>query len=181
SRISPIQLLRSEIEYLKQARAVFIQASNEVFEKVLRVCEKNNIPLFVTLQKEKAPRIDLLKSPIIKAVFANDDEITQEVLALEDKIVAVTYGAKGSVIRHKGREIVHDAFAVDAVDSTGAGDAFAGAFIYGHLSGWELAETARFSNFLGAVASTTFGSREALRNVSKEELLKSYASLPNPG
>ncbi len=48
-------------------------------------------------------------------------------------LVCVTLGAEGSLARCGGREIRTPAFAVDCIDSTGAGDVFRGAFASGCL------------------------------------------------
>ena len=48
-------------------------------------------------------------------------------------------------------------FNVRAVDTTGAGDAFNAALVYGHLAGWPLEKAARFANIVGAVKVTKMG------------------------
>jgi len=46
---------------------------------------------------------------------------------------------------------------VRAVDTTGAGDAFNAALVYGYLVGWPMEKTARFANIVGAVKVTKMG------------------------
>jgi ribokinase len=53
-------------------------------------------------------------------------------------------------------------FPVDVVDTTGAGDAFHGAFIYGLLQDWSLEQTAMFANAVAAVNCTALGGRPGL-------------------
>ena len=48
------------------------------------------------------------------------------------------------VDRH-GRPSYVDPFPVKAVDTTGAGDIFKAAVIYGHLQGWDLVSLTRFA------------------------------------
>lgn len=48
-------------------------------------------------------------------------------------------------------------FDVRAVDTTGAGDAFNAALVYGYLVGWPLEKAARFANIVGAVKVTKMG------------------------
>ena len=50
-------------------------------------------------------------------------------------LMCVTLGRSGAMIVDGGRLHYSPAFAVDAVDTTGAGDVFRGAFIYGLLKG----------------------------------------------
>ena len=50
--------------------------------------------------------------------------------------VIVKMGAKGSVILHKGTLHKIEAKMVKAVDTTGAGDAYAGGYLFGHINDW---------------------------------------------
>lgn len=52
------------------------------------------------------------------------------------RIAVVKLGGRGSLVRHDGYTYRIPAFKVDVVDTTGAGDAYAGAFLFGWLRGW---------------------------------------------
>jgi sugar/nucleoside kinase (ribokinase family) len=54
------------------------------------------------------------------------------------------------------------AFPVQAVDGTGAGDAFAAGMLYGRLAGWPLGDAALFANAAGALATTAVGATEGV-------------------
>jgi ribokinase len=92
------------------------------------------------------------------------------------EIVAVTLGAQGCAIFAEGdaplRVAGHE---VPVVDTTGAGDCFAGAFLFGHLRDWPLRTCAELANLMAAMSTTSFGCRECLLNV--RELLE----LPQAG
>ncbi len=77
--------------------------------------------------------------------------------------VIVTLGAAGAYVldRTGEGELVH-AFPVDAVDTTGAGDAFTGAFAVAIAEGKELVEAARFANACAAVSVTRIGTAPAM-------------------
>jgi sugar/nucleoside kinase (ribokinase family) len=72
-------------------------------------------------------------------------------------VAAVTLGPDGCYVSGEGFEGFVPAPSVDAVDGTGAGDAFAGGFLYGLLAGWPLEQCARFANSAGALATTAVG------------------------
>ena len=78
------------------------------------------------------------------------------------RTVAVKLGADGCYI--EGDEFAGHVPAprVHAVDSTGAGDAFAAGLIYARLHGWPLERSARFANAVGAAATTAVGAAEGL-------------------
>ncbi|MER7107659.1 carbohydrate kinase family protein [Streptomyces sp. NPDC000229] len=75
-------------------------------------------------------------------------------------LVVVTLGAAGAVIAVAGRVVSRvDAPAARAVDSTGAGDAFTGAFLAALLSGADPTAAAEAGCQAGATAVTVLGGR----------------------
>jgi sugar/nucleoside kinase (ribokinase family) len=80
-------------------------------------------------------------------------------------IVAITLGSDGCFVAGEGLEGRVPGFAVEAVDGTGAGDAFAAGFLYGRLGGWPLERCARFANAAGALATTAVGAFEGVADL----------------
>jgi 5-dehydro-2-deoxygluconokinase len=71
--------------------------------------------------------------------------------------VVVKRGPRGvTVITRSGREDV-PGFEADAVNTVGAGDAFAAALIRGRLAGWDWRRATRFANASGAIQVTRHG------------------------
>ena len=73
------------------------------------------------------------------------------------KTACVTMGEKGSVAWADGRLWRAPAFPVQAVDTTGAGDNFHGAFLYGLRQGWAIDKTLRFCNAFSAMTCRGLG------------------------
>ncbi len=82
-------------------------------------------------------------------------------------LVIVTLGEQGSAVLWKDDIHEFKAFSIKTVDSTGAGDVFHGAFIYGMLQGWSLGRCMRFSNAAGGLACTRLGARSAIPTVDE--------------
>jgi sulfofructose kinase len=77
-------------------------------------------------------------------------------------MLCVTLGRNGAVILD-GDTFHHEpAFPVEAVDTTGAGDVFRGAFIYGLLHGESPKALLRFANAAAAVSCTRAGAIDAV-------------------
>lgn len=74
--------------------------------------------------------------------------------------VVMKLGKRGCLIRHDGKLRQVPAFAVSTVDTTGAGDAFAAAFLQARLRGWPDDEAALAANAAGAAAAATTGAGE---------------------
>lgn len=79
-------------------------------------------------------------------------------------IVGTTLGARGALIYCEGKFIESPAFEVPGGcrDTTGAGDAFHGGFIYGMLSGEDLETCMKLGNAVAALKCRSLGGRAAL-------------------
>ncbi|MFC0435090.1 carbohydrate kinase family protein [Kutzneria buriramensis] len=79
--------------------------------------------------------------------------------------VVVTLGAEGSLLRHHGTEWQVPVQPVPVVDPTGAGDAFAAAYLLALLAGLEPTERLEAANRSGALAVGAVGARARLASV----------------
>ena len=77
------------------------------------------------------------------------------------EIAVITLGAKGWIWRDRKGHGRSDAFKVDVVDTTGAGDVFHGAFIHGLLRGRDTSGSAEFAGAAAGMTCTVLGGRDA--------------------
>ncbi|MHB1837482.1 MAG: PfkB family carbohydrate kinase, partial [Solirubrobacteraceae bacterium] len=91
--------------------------------------------------------------------------------APQASIVAVTCGARGSLLLSAGRVIEQPAPAVTMVDRFGAGDAFLAGLIWGLWSGESDAESLRCAAMLAALKCTLIGDVAALSACELQEAL----------
>lgn len=97
---------------------------------------------------------------------ADDPEGACRRLALFGPAVAgVSLGSRGSVFFTDGRLTRHEACAVDAVDTTGCGDVFHGAYVYGLLEGWPLEQRVNFASWAAAQVARRLGGRAGIPEV----------------
>lgn len=90
-------------------------------------------------------------------------------------LVGVTLGERGALVYCEGQFIESPAFAVPGGcrDTTGAGDAFRGGFLFGLLHGEEIETSLRFGNAVAALKSRSLGARTSLPNEKElNEFLK---------
>jgi ribokinase len=83
-------------------------------------------------------------------------------LELGVEIVAVKLGIRGCYVTDGKESHVIEAYRVEAVDTTGAGDAFDAGFIYGLVNGKDLFECGRLGNFVASRCVLTMGARTGL-------------------
>ncbi len=87
-------------------------------------------------------------------------------LAMGPGIVTVTLGADGSFTKTREEEFSYPAFAVPVVDTTGAGDVFHGAYLFGLLQGWSLEAVVPFASAAAALKCQQLGGRAGIPNYS---------------
>ena len=104
-------------------------------------------------------------------------------MATEHKMKApgMTLGRHGALVYHAGRFHYSPGFVVETVDTTGAGDVFHGAFIYGLLAGWQIPRILEFANAMAALNCTVLGARGAIKTQAEaEKLMATGARRVNP-
>jgi sugar/nucleoside kinase (ribokinase family) len=76
--------------------------------------------------------------------------------------VAVKLGSRGCLIASADTQHYAPAFAVDAIDTNGCGDAFVAGYLFAHLRGAAVEHCATLANAIGALKATRLGAAEAL-------------------
>jgi ribokinase len=78
--------------------------------------------------------------------------------------IVITLGSKGS-IGWNGKEIIRQsAFPVRVKDTTGAGDVYHGAYLFGMLQGWAMHRVMRFASAASALKCRETGARRGIPN-----------------
>ena len=102
----------------------------------------------------------------------------ERLFSLGPEVVVITLGQKGCLCVSREGVFTRAAFRVKVIDTTGAGDVFHGAFIYGLLKGWNLEKTAQFSSAVSAIKCMKLGGRAGIPTLEKaKEFLASRSNL----
>jgi sulfofructose kinase len=160
-RIGEAAAVIADLRWLEAARVVFERARKERVRTVLDVDlgarEALGEILALTdyaIFSEPALR-DLLPS-------GDDESRLRRVLDMGPRHAGVTLGAKGYLWADAMGVGRQPGFAVDVVDTTGAGDAFHGAFTLGLVDGLPIRECARMACAVAALKCTRLGARAGL-------------------
>ena len=109
-------------------------------------------------------RVDLLFCNEAEAKgWANSDSLDEAIASMKAlaKTFVITLGAKGA-IAYDGEQLIEiDGHTVKAVDTNGAGDMFAGAFLYAITHGHGFAEAGKLASRASAEVVSSFGPRLA--------------------
>jgi sulfofructose kinase len=103
--------------------------------------------------------------------FTGRDEVqsaAEGLLGYGAKAVIQTLGEQGAfVIAEDGRSFTVPAFAVEVVDTTGAGDSFHGGFLFALSRGFALKEAVEFASAVAALKCTRLGGQSGLPSLSQ--------------
>ncbi|NCO41384.1 MAG: carbohydrate kinase [Armatimonadetes bacterium CG_4_10_14_3_um_filter_66_18] len=92
------------------------------------------------------------------------EDIAQVLLDHGVGTVGIKMGGEGCYVQNSTGSVRLPVCQVDALDATGAGDAFVAGFLTGVVKGWDLEATARFANAVGASCVTALGASAGIRS-----------------
>lgn len=97
--------------------------------------------------------------------LTGEDDIergAEKLLSLGVKEVIVTLGERGCYYTDGSLSTYIDAFTVDAIDTTAAGDSFNGAYAVALVEGQSKIDALKFANAVGSLTTTKLGAYDAL-------------------
>lgn len=112
-------------------------------------------------------------------MLTQKDTLDDAVDAIIDKveILVVKRSTDGSYIKTADEEYNIGIFNVDAVDTTGAGDAYNAGFLYGLLSGYDLHDSGVIGSYIAAKSTIKSGATSAIEYIDPEnikEIIENY-------
>jgi sulfofructose kinase len=137
-------------EYLHEAGGVVVADLARVDGVVSELIHHVDAPIMPEFAVE--PLVGSFDVP--KALYALAD--------LGATMPAITVGPKGSYYLAEGEVFHCPAFEIKAVDTTGCGDSFHGAFTYAMAQGWDQHRAIRFASAVAGLKATKLGGRSGL-------------------
>jgi ribokinase len=140
------------------------------------LCQQEIPPETVERAAELAPRFFLNAAPARAGAPAAELTIVNrlELDALGERrgLVCLTLGAEGAVLLEDGEEVARaEPPSVEAVDGTGAGDAFTACLVVSLLEGRPRDESLRRACAAGALAASRFGAQTSLPTAKEVDAL----------
>lgn len=136
-----------------------------------------NAAPYKTIARDYFDRIDILivneieASQLCNSVVAFESAADSAVALRESgpKVVVITLGADGAVVADQRGTIRFPALPIDAVDTTGAGDAFCGAMIAAMSNGADARNAVQKAVIAGGLAATRKGAQPSLPTLEEIE------------
>ena len=170
------------LDALKSSRMLYITGylwdtpnQQEAAQLALRTAKGEDMPIAMSLsdpfcvERHRDDFISILKD-YVALVFCNREEAlaltgtdnSQEALRLLREWcggAVITLGGSGALATGDGETVYIDPFPVEAVDTTGAGDAFAAGFLYGRTTGASLLQCGRLGGYFASRVILRVGPR----------------------
>ncbi|MCM8764783.1 MAG: sugar kinase [Candidatus Omnitrophica bacterium] len=116
--------------------------------------------------KDALPFVDYFFTSLEEARMLSGEndyrDIAKVFLELGVKNVCLKMGPEGSYVTDGKQNQFFPALKVDAVDSTGAGDAYVAGFLTGLLNGYDLLKAGLLANTVGAMSVTAIGATSGI-------------------
>ena len=180
-------------EALKSAEYLFIEgylisseSGQEAMKKAKKIAEENGVRTSLTFSDPAM--VKYFRDPMIEVVgdgvdflFANEEEAmlytgkdtldeAKEALKKVAKHFAITLGENGAMIWDGEKFIDIAPYKIDAVDTTGAGDMFSGAFLYAITNGYDYATAGKLASMTSSKVVGQYGPR--LTTEELQEMVK---------
>lgn len=153
----------------EDTKAAAYRAIDHAVKHNIKIAFTASDPFLVNMIREEI--WDLIRGPV-DLFFCNEEE-AQSLTGLTDPIacaskihetaenVAMTLGPKGSILMHGGEAIPIEGVDVKAIDTTGAGDMYAGGILYGITNGLTWKQSGHLASHAAARVVSQLGARLA--------------------
>lgn len=192
SFLSPEQL---DEEAIKNSSYVYLEGylvaspkGLEAMKEAKKIAERNKVSVALTFSdasmvKYFSKQMEEIVGASVDLLFCNEEEAmiytgTNSVAEAREKLkqvakrFAITLGANGALIYDGDTFIQIEPYKVKAIDSNGAGDMFAGSFMYAITNGHSYADAGKLASLASSKVVSQFGPRLKVDQLKKvlEEL-----------
>ena len=179
---------------IKESKYIYLEGylvtSNtglEAMKLSKKIAEENGVETSLTLSDPSIvqafkPRFEEVVGASVDLLFCNEDEAmaftatdnleeARQALKKEAKKFVITQGKNGAMIYDGDTFIDIEPYHVKAIDTNGAGDMYAGAFLYGITNGMSYAGAGKLASLAGSKVVSQYGPRlkwHETQNILKE-------------
>lgn len=154
-----------------------LETNTSAIEKVIDIAYKNGVKVILNtapiqpISDDVLSKVDLItpnevEAEILTGICINNLENAEKAaewfFKKGVKNVLITLGERGVFIATKEKQEIVPAYKVNAIDTTGAGDAFNGGLVAALAEGKDLWEAAKFANALAAISVQRLGTTPAM-------------------
>lgn len=123
------------------------------------IIELSKMVTYLVCSKEFAENVSEMK---FDKDYSNKNEIYNKLESIFDNTIVITLESDGCLYKLGTELKIMPSIKIKAVDSTGAGDIFHGAFTYGIAKGYDFEKVLKLSNVAGAISVSRIGTRASI-------------------
>lgn len=154
-----------------------LETNLDVIEQAVDIAKSNGVKTILNpapvqpISDDLLSKIDIITPNEVEATILSGVEVVDMKSAKEAaevffnkgvKNVIITMGSQGVFVKTEKEEMIIPRHDVNAIDTTGAGDAFNGGFVTALGEGKDIFEAAKFGNVVGALSVTKIGTAPAM-------------------
>jgi sugar/nucleoside kinase (ribokinase family) len=169
-----------QLDILTEGKVLNLGECSDVTLDAARTAKRKGVPTCYDMETYSHPKLlEFLKNITYLIIsrktameFTKETDpvaMCKELLSFGPEVSGVTLGENGSVFATGNEVIVRKTFKVRAVDTTGAGDVFHGAFSYGIAQGWDIVRAIEFSSAVSSIKCTKVGGRAGIPGLTEVE------------
>ncbi|HEX3034326.1 MAG TPA: PfkB family carbohydrate kinase [Thermodesulfobacteriota bacterium] len=177
--ITPIKPENIQKEVITHSRAIHLdELFTEAIIEAAQIAKKSNVTVsmdagsYEEKMDELKGKVDLFIASLdFLKQYSGEANPRKGIKKLKDfgaTVTTVTLGDKGSLTIHDDKLIEIPSYKIKAVDTTGAGDVFHGAFLYGWLRNWEIEQILKFASAAAAMNCLELGARGGITKGPEE-------------
>jgi len=161
-----------DADLIRSAKYLFICQADSVVNYAVDIAREAGVKIFIDADgyseaiMNMLPKIDIFvgSNYFYNELFGDEnyEENCRKIMGMGLQVALFTLGSKGCVGVSEEGFFKLPAFAVNVVDTVGAGDVFHGAFLAGLLKNYSVEEAARFASAVAAIKCTRIGGRAGI-------------------
>ena len=153
----------------------YLLQNHDLIQRAVKIAKEKNMKVSLDMASYNVveDNLEFLKSLVhlyVDIVFANEDEAKAftgqsdpekalEIIARDTDIAIVKLGKKGSLVQQEDKIFRIDPIKVNSIDTTGAGDLYAGGFLYGLLNNLSLDRCGAIGSLLAGTVIENIGAK----------------------
>lgn len=168
-----VDLKNLHLDRIRKAKVVLIDATwIEATQQAAHCARSHGVPVVVDVHDPSQPSLDLLSLADfaiiprqLADVLATKGDYSRALHDLKSrgaKVPIITLGAEGCTYLYQDKVFRLPAFQVQAIDTTGAGDCYHGAFCFALSRGFAVPEAVGLASAVAAISCTKLGGRRGI-------------------
>jgi len=185
-----VTLTKRERDLISKSKILYATLSNLAIEReAILIAKRYGVKVCANLEAmylRNAPDIFKLFKNIDILIFNKksfkeiskkgfEETTAKKILSEGSELIVITKGKEGCTVYSQKEKLNFPSYKVNVIDTTGAGDCFSAAFLFGYINNWGFKKTSLFASAAAALSTTQLGPRPMF--CSYQEIVKAQRNM----